>query len=115
MTTCVFDFFCEVDRKMSTCDSPSVLCQGSDTSTRKHSNNSRDIVFSCLSVCGKSGRALGSIDLVCVDGLLFLKDDVLDADPSRSRGFRRFLPSGSWLMLQGSESKSSLPDVKPIS
>ena len=27
------------------------------------------------------------IDLVCVDGLLFLKDDVLDADPGRSRGF----------------------------
>ena len=24
---------------------------------------------------------------MCVDGLLFLKDDVLDADPGRSRGF----------------------------
>ena len=33
------------------------------------------------------------IDLVCVDGLLFLKDDVLDADPSRSRGFRPSAPS----------------------
>ena len=69
---------------MSTCDSASVLCQGSDTSTR---NIATWAETCCLSVCGKSGWALGLIDLVCVDGLLFLKDDVLDADPGRSRGF----------------------------
>ena len=71
---------------MSTCDSASVLCQGSDTSTRNIATRA-EISSSCLRVSGKSGWALGSTDLVCVGGLLFLKDDVLDAEPGRSRGF----------------------------
>jgi len=54
---------------------------------KEHSDKSRDIIFCYLSVCGKSGWALGLIDLVYVDGFLFLKDDVLDLDPGRSRGF----------------------------
>ena len=57
----------------------------SDTPTRTIATWA-DTLFS-LVCCGKSGWALGSVDLVAWTVFWFVKDDVLDADPSRSRGF----------------------------
>ena len=64
---------------------PHLFCVKEWHSNKNHSDMSRDISVAC--VCGKSGWALGSIDLVAWTVFWFVKDDVLDADPSRSRGF----------------------------
>ena len=70
---------------------PHLFCVKEWHVNKNHSDDmSRDISLKFVAcVCGKSGWALGSIDLVAWTVLCFVKDDVLDANPSRSRGFRR--------------------------
>ena len=73
----------DVNRRLRIC-----FVSRSDTSTRTIATWAETSpVVAC--VCGKSGWALGSIDLVAWTVLCFVKNDVLDADLSRFRGFRR--------------------------
>ena len=66
---------------------PHLFCVKEWHTNKNHSDMSRLFSLVC---CGKSGWALGSIDLVAWTVFWFVKDDVLDADPSRPRGFEGF-------------------------
>ena len=63
-----------------------VLCQGSDTSTRNIATRARTSFLACLCAV-KVAELWDRLTWFVWTVFCFVKDDVLDADPGRSRGF----------------------------
>ena len=89
----------------------------SDTPTRTIATWA-ETFLSVACVRGKSGWALKLIDLVAWTVFWFFKEDVLDADPSKSRGFeglvtfRRFLSNRPHLVQSSLQSVQSVQSIQ---